>query len=71
VNEIHSQVLGVGANLSWEAMQGLALGLGYRFDEYIDREDKDPITRDDERHTFTLTATIDLDLLDTLSHLHE
>jgi hypothetical protein len=66
VNEIRSQLLGVGANIDWTAIEGLALGLGYRFDEYIDREDKDPISRDDERHTFTLTATVDLDLLNHL-----
>jgi hypothetical protein len=61
-NEIKSKILSVGGGLGWQAMSGLRFDVGYRFDQYVDRRDDEPIQQDDERHTFTLAATVDLGL---------
>ena len=62
-NEIKSTILSLGGGLGWKALPGLRLDLGYRFDHYLDhRDQREPIRQNDERHTFTLAATVDIGL---------
>jgi hypothetical protein len=60
VNELSSNIWSIGGGLGWDAMAGLRLDCGYRFDQYLDRRDDEPIRQDDERHTVTLAVTIDI-----------
>ena len=64
-----ARILGTpGKGIGWQATDALRLGFDYRFDRYVDREDKEPISQDDERHTFMLRATVDFEGLARLGN---
>jgi hypothetical protein len=60
---VSSNIWSIGGGLGWEAMTGMRLDFGYRFDQYLDRRDDEPIRQNDERHTITMAITIDIGAL--------
>jgi hypothetical protein len=62
VNEIDESIVSLGWGIGWKATEGLELDFGYRLDQFLDDAERGTLSTDDVRHTFTLGATIGLDL---------
>ena len=62
-NEIKSRILSTGGGIGFLPLDGLRFDLGYRFDEYLDRRERQPIGQDDRRHSIHFGVTANLALL--------
>jgi len=57
VKEIDSLVASVDTGIGFDLSDGFRLDLGYRFDDYVDERDHDPLQLDETVHTATLSVT--------------
>ena len=65
-HEIRNRILTVGWGIGWDAVPGLRLDVGHRYDDFRDDRERNALfSQDDRRHTLTLAATMDLELLET------
>ena len=65
-NEIDNRIVGFESDVDYEVVEGLALGIGYRFAQYEDREVQEFLDYSGTVHTVTLRMTIDLAALPSL-----
>ena len=58
-NRIDSRILTVNADLTTTLREGIGAGFGYRYQQFIDGAQLDPLDLDETIHTVTLKLTAD------------